>query len=83
MSSREMYVRLILMLYVGDIAGEHVQRWFPPPVSSRATDQAAQTGLHHSDTALDFRAEFQSLTLRVPSHRDAILHLRYYRNAGL
>lgn len=64
-------------------AGEHIQRRFPPPVPSRATDQAAPTGLYHSDTPLDIRAEFQSLTLRVPSHRDAILHLRHHRDAGL
>lgn len=38
--------------------GEHVQRRFPAPVPSRATDQAAQTGIHHSDTTLDIRAEF-------------------------
>ncbi|CAG9783214.1 unnamed protein product [Diatraea saccharalis] len=62
--------------------GEHVQRWFPPPVPGRATDQAAQTGLHHSDTPLDLRAEFQSLTLCVPSHRDVIFHLCHHRDAG-
>lgn len=65
------------------IVGEYIQRRFPPPVPSRATDQATQTGLHHSDTFMDVRAEFQSLTLRVPSHRDAILHLRHHRDAGM
>lgn len=65
------------------IAGEYIQRRFPSPVPSRTTDQAAPTGIHYSDTALDIRAEFQSLTLCVPSHRDAILHLRHHRDAGL
>lgn len=64
-------------------AGKHVQRRFPSPVSSRATDQAAPTGLYNSDTTLDICAEFQSLTLRVPSHRDAFLHLCHHRDAGL
>lgn len=63
--------------------GEYIQRRFPSPVPSRTTDQAAPTGIHYSDTALDIRAEFQSLTLCVPSHRDAILHLRHHRDAGL
>lgn len=64
-------------------AGEHIQRRFPTPFPSRATDQAAPTRIHYSDTSLDIRAEFQSLTLRVPSHRDAILHLCHHRDAGL
>lgn len=38
--------------------GEYFQRRIPPPVPSRATDQAAPTGLHHSDTTVDVRAEF-------------------------
>lgn len=70
------------LIYIKNISGEHIQRWFPPPLSSRATDQAASTGLHYSNTTLDVRAEFQSLTLRVPSHRNAVLYLRYYWNAG-
>lgn len=64
------------------IVGELIQRWFPSPFSSRATDQAASTGLYNSNTSLDIRAEFQSLTLCVPSHRDAILHLCHHWDAG-
>lgn len=74
---------LSVLLMLISLAGEYFQRRFPPPVPSRATDQATQTGLHHSDTVVDVCAEFQSLTLRVPSHRDAILHLRHHRDAGV
>lgn len=72
----------MLFFLTYNILGEHIQRRFSTPVPSRATDQAAPTGLYYSDTALDICAEFQSLTLRVPSHSHAVLHLCHYWDAG-
>ena len=54
----------------------------PQIVSGCPSDQAASSGLHHQNTSLDIRAEFQGPTLRYSPDRHAFLYLRHNRNAG-
>lgn len=51
-------------------------------VSSGSFNQAAPTGLHNPDPALDIRTIIQSAALRLLADCDALLYLCHYRNAG-
>jgi hypothetical protein len=51
-------------------------------VQGGPSDQAFASRLYNTYSAVDVRSKFQSSSLRLSSHRHAVFHLRYYRNAG-